>query len=148
MNDTDFQRYLDEKAIVDVTIRYTWAIDTKDWAALDQVFVPDATGEMSAAGQRSRDEIVARIRGALEPLDDSQHIVSNHQVTIDGDTATCRCYLHSQHVRAGAGAEPTYVIGARYEDQLVRTPAGWRIKHRKLVKMWTSGNREVVHPSG
>lgn len=133
----------DREAIIDVTIAYCWALDGKDWDALDDVFVPEATADL---GRRLEgiDAIKARVRGALESLDDSQHMVATHQVRIDGDRATCRCYLQAQHVRRGVDGGETFMFAGRYEDQLVRTVAGWRIAHRDLVRMWTDGNPAVV----
>ena len=93
------------------------------------------------------DAIRERVARALTPLDDSQHLVANHQVTIDGDDATCRCYLQAQHVRRAAnasGAGENYIIGGRYEDRMVRTAVGWRIAHRELVVMWREGNPAVI----
>jgi hypothetical protein len=133
----------DRVAIVDVTIAYCWALDTHDWDALDYVFLPDATASL-AEELEGRDAIKKRIRRALDPLDDSQHMVSNHDVRVDGDTATCRCYLQAQHVRRAANGGPNFIIGGRYEDRLVRTTAGWRIAHRALTMMWAEGNPVVV----
>jgi hypothetical protein len=129
----------DRAAIVDVTIAYCWALDTRAWDELDDVFVPDATASLGwpLAG---RDAIKQRIRDALEPLDGSQHMVATHQVRVDGGGATSRCYLQAQHV-VGAG---TFLVGGRYEDRFVRTPDGWRIAHRDLVTMWTAGDPAVL----
>ena len=30
-----------------------------------------------------------------------------------------------------------FTIGGHYEDRLVRTPQGWKFKHRELVTAWT-----------
>lgn len=133
----------DFQAIVDVTIAYAWAIDSKDWRALDEVFMDDATAEMPHA-LSGRDNIVARIARTLEPLSMSQHIVSNHQVEVNGDSATCRCYLQAQHVRKIDGTRQNYLVGGSYVDQLVRTGDGWRIAHRRLIVTWTEGNPDVV----
>jgi ketosteroid isomerase-like protein len=137
----------DRLAIVDVTIAYCWALDTHDFDALDDVFTPDATATL-AAELHGRDAIKQRITNALTKLDDSQHMVSNHDVRVDGDTATCRCYLQAQHVRHAAEGGPNYIVAGRYEDRLVRTAAGWRIAHRTLTVMWTEGNLEVIRPDG
>ena len=133
----------DVQAIIDVTIAYAWAIDSKDWRALDDVFLEDATAEMPhpLAG---REQIVARIARTLEPLAVTQHIVANHQVEINGDSAACRCYLQAQHVRKIDGRRENYLVGGSYLDQLVRTGNGWRIAHRRLVVTWTDGNPDVV----
>jgi ketosteroid isomerase-like protein len=137
----------DRLAIIDVTIAYTWALDTHDWDALDDVFTPDATASLLVELE-DREAIKERIRRALTPLDDSQHMVSNHDVRVDGDTATSRCYLHAQHVRHAAEGGPNYIVAGRYEDRFTRTPDGWRIAHRTLTVMWTDGNRKVIRPDG
>ena len=141
------QLLLDERDIVALATRYCRALDTKNWSQLDEVFLPDATAVLGAPKQLvGRDAIVDRIRTALDYLDDSQHLVGNHEVTVDGDTGTHRCYLQAQHVRAVADGSPNYMIAGRYEDQVRRTPDGWRIAHRTLTVMWTEGNLTVVRP--
>ena len=146
MND-DLAALLDEKAIVDVTVAYCWALDTRNWAQLSEVFMPDSTARLGTGEQRNLAEIVARISTALGHLDDSQHMVTCHQVVLDGDHATSRCYLQAQHIRRAAEGGANYIVAGRYEDQLVRTGDGWRIKHRDLIVMWTDGNLRVVVPS-
>jgi len=140
-------RLVDEQAVVALTIAYCWALDTGRFEDLRDVFLPDATASLLEE-RAGIDSIIERISGALSPFDDSQHMVSNHQVVIDGDRATCRCYLQAQHVRHAAEGGPNYIIAGRYEDDLERTPAGWRISRRVLTPMWTDGNPAVVRPNG
>jgi hypothetical protein len=47
-------------------------------------------------------------------------------------------------VRKAAEGDPNFIIAGRYEDELARTPDGWRIVFRKLTVMWTSGNPGVA----
>jgi len=142
---TDLQTLLDEREIHRVATRYCRALDTKDWALLDEVFVADATAMLGSTTMLTGiEEIRGRIRSALQHLDDSQHLVGNHEVAVDGDTATHRCYLQAQHVRRAATGGPNYIVAGRYENRLVRTDVGWRIAHRTLVVMWTEGNLAVA----
>ena len=143
---TELQTLLDEREIVQLATRYCRALDTKDWPLLDEVFVGDATADLAAPSPLVGIEAIrARIRTALEHLDVSQHLVGNHEVSVEGDDATHRCYLQAQHVRrAASGAGVNYIVAGRYEDRLTRTDAGWRIVHRTLVVMWTEGNLAVV----
>jgi hypothetical protein len=142
------QVLLDERDIVRTALRYCRALDTKYWGLLDEVFAADATADLLAPQRLvGLDAIRARVRGALEFLDLSQHLVGNHEIEIDGDTATHQCYLHAQHVRRAAPGGPHYVVAGRYDDRLVRTTEGWRISHRTLVVMWTDGNVAVVRPA-
>jgi 3-phenylpropionate/cinnamic acid dioxygenase small subunit len=125
-----------------VTIRYCWALDTKDWAVLDTVFTEDANGDL-LEDVVGRVAIKKRVETALSRMDETQHLISNHQIVVRGDTATCRCYLQAQHVRKAAHGGPNFIIAGRYEDELKRTPEGWRISFRRLVVMWTDGNPAV-----
>jgi 3-phenylpropionate/cinnamic acid dioxygenase small subunit len=133
---------VDRAAITDVTIRYCWALDTKDWAVLDTVFTEDANGDL-LEDVVGRVAIKKRVETALSRMDETQHLISNHQIVVRGDTATCRCYLQAQHVRKAAHGGPNFIIAGRYEDELRRTADGWRITFRRLVVMWTDGNPGV-----
>ena len=136
------QLLVDRAAITDVTIRYCWALDTKDWSVLDSVFTEDANGDL-LEDVVGRVAIKKRVETALSRMDETQHLISNHQIVVQGDTATCRCYLQAQHVRKAAHGGPNFIIAGRYEDELKRTPEGWRISFRRLVVMWTDGNPAV-----
>ena len=145
--DATLQALLDERDIVALAARYCRALDTKDWPLLSEVFLPDATAELGVPNLLEGIEPIRhRIRTALDFLDDSQHLVGNHEVTVDGDTGTHRCYLQAQHVREVPDGSPNYMIAGRYEDRVERTPDGWRIAHRTLTVMWTEGNLAVVRP--
>lgn len=141
----ELQRLIDRQAIVDVTLAYTYALDAKDWDALDDVFTVDATAYLTEELD-GRDAIKGRVRRALESLDLSQHMVANHDVRVEGDSASCRCYLQAQHVREAAPGPPNFIVAGRYDDRFVRTVDGWRIARRELTIMWTEGNPSVTRP--
>jgi len=129
----------DTDALRDLTVAYCWALDTRSFDDLDEVFTPDATASLGGTFEGIA-SIKQRVADALNPLDVSQHTVSTHQFRIDGDRATGRCYLHAQHVRNGG----QYIVAGRYEDEYLRTPDGWRIAHRDLVVMWTAGDPTIL----
>lgn len=126
----------DHHDIVQLTHDYCWALDTGDWQALRSVFTADVVTDLGAGGQNGIGEVIERVSSALSHFDVTQHLVGTHQVRIDGDSATCRCYLQAQHVRPSGDK---LLIGARYEDRCVRTTDGWRIAERKIVPMWSEG---------
>ncbi len=145
ISSADINRLLDERNIVALATAYTWALDQHQWEDLRHVFAADATATLGDPEPLvGIDAIIGRIRAALEPLDDSQHLIGNHEVVVDGDTATHRCYLHAQHIRDAATGGPHYMVAGRYEDDLARTGDGWGITHRHLQVMWTEGNTAVV----
>jgi hypothetical protein len=136
--------YQDRADIIDLAVRYTWALDTKHIDGLDEVFTPDATALLRGVECSGRDQIKARIGGAIMRLDRTQHLVGNHLVTVDGDAGTHRCHLQSQHVLEGSAGGENYIVGGFYEDRVVRTADGWRIAHRLMQQTWTEGNPGVT----
>jgi hypothetical protein len=133
----------DRQAIIELTTAYCWALDTRSWVDLDDVFTPTATAELGGT-YSGIEAIKERVSTVLTPLDASQHMVSTHQVRVHGDRATGRCYLQAQHVRADAAGGPTLLVGGHYADELVRTGDGWRIVDRVLTVVWTDGNLAVL----
>jgi uncharacterized protein (TIGR02246 family) len=138
------QDLADRRAIEDLLVRYATALDTHDWAALAEVFLPDAIAIYDGVRNDGLDAIVEICRRSLEPLTASQHFLGNFVVSLDGDRAGSACYLHAQHYRAGARGLSTYVMAGTYRDRLVRTDLGWRIEHRDLEITWTDGNAAIV----
>ena len=141
---------LDRTEIGELLARYSTALDSRQWDLLGEVFLADAACDYGSLGSpQGLAEITGLIRGTIGDLDATQHLVGNVVVTVDGDAATADCYLISQHIRRDTPGGDHYLLGGRYSDRLVRTPAGWRIAHRTLHRMWASGNRDVVQrPAG
>jgi 3-phenylpropionate/cinnamic acid dioxygenase small subunit len=137
-------RHSDRSDIIDLAVRYAWALDTKDLDDLRNVFTSDATAVLRGVRCDGVDEIIARVGGAVLRLDHTQHLVGNHQVTVAGDTGTHRCQLQGQHVLEGCAGGDTFIVGGYYEDQVVRTADGWRIAHRLMQQTWTAGNPGVT----
>ena len=134
----------DEKAVIDLTIDYTYALDDRRFEHLREIFTADAVGDLAGVHCEGIDEIIDRIQTALTKVDASQHVVTNQQVRLDGDTATCRSYLVGQHVKHGLADGENFIMAGTYTDRLVRTPAGWRIASRALEILWTEGNPAVI----
>jgi hypothetical protein len=134
---------VDRAAIVDLTHIYCRALDTKDWSLLDHVFAEDAFAYL-IEDLSGRSAIKERTERALKSMDRTQHVVSNHEIVVNGDTARCRCYLQAQHVRKAAHGGSKFMIAGIYEDELIRTHAGWRIAFRRLTTTWSDGNPAVA----
>lgn len=134
----------DRSAIADLTVAYCWAIDGREWEALRNVFLPGATAELGNGLEQGVEAIIDRVKNVLLPIDASHHMVTNHQISVDGERATCRCYLQAQHIRRAAKAGRHYLIAGTYADDLVRTEQGWRIAHRRIAITWREGNPGVL----
>ena len=101
-------------------------------------------GDIDTRHLNGIDEIRGKIERTLGGLSASQHLISNHQVLIDGDNATCSCYLHAQHTLHGTEGGDNYVMAGRYVDKLIRVGTEWRIVERELILDWVEGNPKVL----
>ena len=140
------QTLADERAVINLASRYCWALDSKNFEELHNVFTPDAFAVLGGTECDGIDAIIKRISSALTRLDASHHLVGSHIVEVDGDQASHRCYLQAQHVLKGTEGGDLWLVAGTYEDQLIRTPDGWRIKQRILSRVWTEGNPNVAAP--
>ncbi|RBY84405.1 nuclear transport factor 2 family protein [Blastococcus sp. TF02A-26] len=135
----------DVLAVMGVLNRYAWALDTRDWEGLREVFAADLRADYGAFTVAGVDEMVERMRTSHAHVDSTQHLIGGHDVRVDGDTARTRCQVIATLRRAGRPPR-TYRTGAWYADELVRTAAGWRIAVRTATGIWSEGDREVLRP--
>jgi 3-phenylpropionate/cinnamic acid dioxygenase small subunit len=142
---TDLRELQDRQEITELCYRYGLTLDGRDWTGLAAVFTPDANAfYLDLPPCLGYQAIEDTCRAALEPMSATQHLISNVVVRLDGDQAESSCYLQAQHVKAGTPGGDNFIIAGRYDDRLVRTPDGWRIRERRLALIWTSGNPAVA----
>ena len=137
------QELADRAEIHDVIVRYGWAIDTKDWALLDTCFTEDAEVDYSSnpGGKKGP---YRQIRSWLEKMISAfpvtQHLMSNIDVQLDGDRAKTRTMVtNPQGAATREGGLHFFFVGARYDDDFVRTPDGWKIAKRVETTLWFQG---------
>lgn len=137
----------DISEVIDLTISYCWCLDARDWEKFSTLFVPEATALLGEHSFQSFEAIKKKCSESLTPLDASHHMVTNHQVQINGDKATSRCYMQAQHIKHSATGGPNAIIAGTYEHELIRIDETWKIAHYVLTKVWEDGNKEVFNHS-
>ncbi|HSO95326.1 MAG TPA: nuclear transport factor 2 family protein [Acidimicrobiia bacterium] len=138
----DLQALADRLEIEDVLTRYAWALDSKQFDELDGVFTPDAQLDYTSSGGEAGayTDVKAWLAKVLPHFPAYQHLVTNKDITIDGDRATSRSEFYNPMVMGkGDGSTSIFFVGGEYHDDLVRTPHGWRITNRVEKSIWTDG---------
>ena len=125
----DLQALSDRQEIVELLYRYARGVDTRDWALWRTVFTEDAELDYSTTGGPvgGRDEVTSWLESSIGLLPMIHHVVSNFQIDLDGDRAKVRALFHC--TAQLPGLDDLLVTGGYYDEELVRTPAGWKI-HR------------------
>jgi 3-phenylpropionate/cinnamic acid dioxygenase small subunit len=140
------QQLSDRIEIEELLVRYSRALDRREFDTLETLFTQDATFDAGGLGCPTTPAAIrAMIEGTLTGLDATQHLVGKSLIELDGDEADVRTYLISQHIReATEGPVKHYFLGGEYADRVVRTPDGWKIAYRRLDRMWKQGDRAVI----
>ena len=121
----------DLAAIAAVIHRYSRAMDCREWQLMEQVFVEDATATFNdTTFLRGRAQVVGLIRAAIECCSITHHMNTNIEAVIEGDTARVRNLFRAWHRGAAERTHISFEALGSYEDEFVRTRAGWRIRHR------------------
>lgn len=135
------QDLFDRDEIEQLLIRYCNANDSDDWDGMASVFTEEQRTER--AERYSKIRTLATTLMPIEKIKVEQHMLSNIEIKVDGDTATafsaCRVYIVGTR-----GDEPVMLIrGITYTDELVRTAEGWRIKERVHYLVWMTETKPI-----
>jgi hypothetical protein len=126
-NGGSFPSSSDRIEVSELLGRYGRLIDLRDWAALADVFVTEATFDLGAIGGpllSGLPEIQEYMENrARHPV--AHHITNAYVERSEHDTLFTSCMLVA--VQADGS-----VASGHYADELVRVPAGLRIRHRRF----------------
>lgn len=122
----------DRQDIAEVLIRYATGIDRRDWALFRTVFTEDCELDYGQIGTwHGADAVVDFMASAHELAGHTLHRITNEVIHVDGDTASSRAYVDGLIMSAdnSSGVNAT----GFYDDELVRTDTGWRIRRRRFT---------------
>jgi len=130
----------DRLAIQDLIARYAVVVDSGDFDALDDLFSPDARIDFTAFGGPvgAPGEIKRFLSDSLGIFRRTQHMMGLPLITLDGDRASARTSCSNPMVISDSdGATKVWLIGLWYDDELVRTDAGWRFASRRQERCYS-----------
>jgi hypothetical protein len=130
----------DQRAIIQVINRYGLAMDSRRWDLFDSIFTADV--ELDYSGTRWTDlaSFKTDFAAAHERFDATQHAMMNHLVELAGEAAAAFTYCSWRLICRRAPSGDFLEGTAWYDDALIRTTAGWRIRRRACRILWAEGN--------
>ena len=148
------QYLIDKDAIEQVYVRYCEIVDAKSFDDMHEVFTEDATGDYTQALgpgviSPNRASVIASMHANLGPNSNcgpTHHNVGNFRVTVDGDTARAKVHYYAEHLGQGDYPGEQYSMWGQYEDDLIRTRDGWRVKARVYKCYIARGPAGVTGP--
>lgn len=138
----DLQEVMDRIEIPATLTRYSTGLDTpgRDFSVWEEAFTPDAVfvnwnGPGSELGYREMQEFLC----LDDPVYSHQHLLSNIVITeLTANTAKTRAeYFHVGVHRTDDPNVANFIMkGGFYEDEYIRTEAGWRITRHTINRRW------------
>ncbi|MQY22633.1 nuclear transport factor 2 family protein [Nocardia macrotermitis] len=129
--------YEDRQHISDVIVRYATGIDRRDWPLFRTVFTEDCALDYGDIGTwQGIDAVTEFMRRSHAAAGHTLHRLTNQAISVVGDTAEARTYVDGL-IMAPEGASGVNAVGF-YDDELTRTPDGWRIARRRFTSVWIS----------
>ncbi len=130
--------------IMDLMHRYAIAVDSKDWTTLRTLFTDEIGAEMIGLKAElgipvntTAERWIDVISRGLAQYSVTQHSMSNHRIEVSGDRAACTVYVLARHfIPDGKGGHAIFDVGGYYNNDVVRTADGWKIRKWKLVGTW------------
>lgn len=121
---------LDEIAIQQTLNQYSEGASRADWSQVLSTFTREATWEIPALGARYQDHAVIQkvMADFVGQMAYFVQINSPAVITVQGNTATARSII--RECGKFADRDEALDILGRYNDDLLRTPTGWKFTRR------------------
>ena len=137
----------DKLAIIELFNQFGMAIDLRDWDSFRNLFADSVQFDYSSIGEVAGilqpDDITNTARKDLGGFNVTQHVITNHLIEIDNDTATCNAHVRAMHLLLNEKIEPLLEIGGYYTAELIRVNSNWKIKSWKFSILWSRGDFEL-----
>ncbi len=143
-------RALDELAIIRTLARVARAQDDLNPAAFracftDRVFLPATVmfGDWEPreiSGDELTQMVFERLGSARQPGRAGHHMIFNHLIEVEGDSATCDADMYALAVREDGDNVSSAAAGGRYLMRLVRQDGRWLIRERSVTLRYRYGD--------
>lgn len=143
---SDVEKASVRQECANISKQYAYYLDTADYEGTPTAFAEDGVWEVLGNKMEGRAAIREywKSRTALwQPNDGWVHLTSNQRIkVVDRDHATGVAYfsVYKFDKRADANKTLMPLVISRSMDEYVRTPEGWRLKHRQIFRVADVGN--------
>ncbi|WP_101758042.1 nuclear transport factor 2 family protein [Oceanicoccus sp. KOV_DT_Chl] len=136
---------------------YAQGLDTKNWDLvrscfadeiyIDYGFISAPTGAPEVP--RRADDWLMQLQMAINGFDITRHTITNHRLTVDGESLSCTAYLIADHIIFPdpevhiIGPENIATVVGEYKNNYKKVDGLWKISKSALDVHWSSGNIEL-----
>ena len=156
MNDPVLQKIQDKLDLIELMNRFGYAIDTNDWNLYASLFTDFVDFDYSTiggpAGKLPVAGIVQGAKADLSGWDQTQHLITNHLIAVDGDRARGEAHYRAIHLLQAQSDKgdlltqggPIFENGGHYSARFERQADGWKIAAWTFQLYYSRGNGGLV----
>jgi uncharacterized protein (TIGR02246 family) len=156
----DYQRKITElvnkSEITSVLNRYFRALDEKSFDAQQfaAIFMPQAKVTRPNGGSLTGpEEIGASHEKSFARFEGSQHLLTGHDISVNGHTATVRANIVAMHIWEGSNTNANkvdnyFVAGGVVRAELAQTDGQWKISQVRNDVVWRAGGFRDMMQTG
>ena len=137
----------DKAQITELLVSYATGIDSKDWPLFRSCWTDEVDLDYGEVGHFTDPDVFTDLFAQVHnPMGSTYHRLSNFVISVDGDTATARTYVHAVLMVTPDDDAMWVDFVGHYDDELVRGADGWRIRRRvtHTPRMLTGGGRAAA----
>lgn len=146
---------IDRARIIDTVNSIGTFADLGQWERVKQAFADEvildytsyaaavAGGDGGSPERMTPDQVVNAWKSVLPGYKRTQHLITNHLVTVDGDTAHCVSQVYASHYLPNAQGEDHWIVAGHYDHELVRTEDGWKVTLMRFNYGFQMGNPKL-----
>ncbi len=135
----------DRSSITDVVNSVGTLADLGRYSQLEQLFTEEVTVDYTSlfpgeVQNIPREQLMTQWQSVLPGFDATQHMITNHQITINGNEAKAIAYVRATHKLDNR----MWVVGGYYVDELAKIDGVWKLKSIQYNALYESGDRSLI----
>lgn len=147
VNSANLQKLVDRAEIIDAVNIIGMGADLRDWKACRAAFADRVLTDYTSLNGGTPNTVAADtlVTGWADFFSKifkaTQHMITNHIVTVNGDRATCTSHFRAHHIYLGGESGKTWTLGGFYNHGLTRIKGRWKVTQMKMTWTYEEGIR-------
>lgn len=141
------------QSIVDVVNGVAIYADLRQWDRLRELYTDEVTIDYTslvggASAQVKAADLIAGWQIGLSRYQATQHLLGNHRVSVEGETAQALVYVQAIHWLPQLNGESRWTVHGYYDYGLERIEGRWRIARHVFTASIVYGSRALLEMQG
>jgi hypothetical protein len=142
----NLRELLDYHELTKLLNSYVYCADDRRWDEWAALFSSNGVVEMPQGAHRGREGLGDWAAASLAGFPSMMHFSGNHDLRVNGDTATSRSKVIAVCVPDTSNRGKHLIWGGVYSTTFVREASGWRIAKLRFDLVWSQGAKVVEGP--